>query len=120
MPSYHCRICKRPLSDSTSIKLGMGPVCRGRDSIQPYFDILHAEYVVLDVKYNYILIKDTGHETHKSVTNDVEFVLTSLAENFDIQYRRIFYVNSTGGIDEILHTGKIFHGFKPGHEGVTL
>jgi hypothetical protein len=33
---------------------------------------------------------------------------------------RIFYEDSSGAVDEILHSGRRFRGFKTGHEGVEL
>ena len=120
MPSIHCRICKRPLSDYTSVKIGMGPVCRCRENRQPCFDFLHAVFSVIEVKPNFILIKDTGHMDHKTISNDVEWVLSQLAQEYNLQYRRIFYIDSAGDIDEIIHNGMAFHGFKHGHEGVAI
>lgn len=34
MPSSYCRICHRPLSDPESVRLGIGPVCRGYKNIE--------------------------------------------------------------------------------------
>jgi hypothetical protein len=38
--STHCRICKRLLKNPVSIELGIGPVCRARDSLQEEFDFM--------------------------------------------------------------------------------
>ncbi|GHU66567.1 hypothetical protein FACS189447_07710 [Spirochaetia bacterium] len=117
----HCMICKHPLKDFTSVKIGMGPVCRGRLSMQQeLFEDIHAVYEVLRETNTFIFIKDIGHKTHKSITNDVEFVLESLAADYNIKYRRIFYIDSMNEIDEIIHSEKHFISFKHGHEGVEL
>ncbi|MCL2139786.1 MAG: DUF6011 domain-containing protein [Treponema sp.] len=121
-----CRICKKKLSDITSVKLGIGPVCRGFYGIDgsagnPGLFDNHAEFDFVDETVSFIYIKDTGHNCTKTVTNDVEWVLQKLSENckyFD--KKRIFYMDSDGKIDEILHAGKTFTGFKAGHTGVIL
>jgi len=35
-----CRICKRLLKNPVSVELGIGPVCRARDSLQEEFDFM--------------------------------------------------------------------------------
>ncbi len=120
---YHCAICKKPLSEKTSMMLGMGPVCRAREKLQGELMFNnHAVFRIEDEKENYIFIKDTGnHHNCITVTNDVEWVLSelfSLCEN--AENKRIFYMDSEGSIDEIVHNGKAFISFKAGHAGVTL
>jgi hypothetical protein len=61
-----------------------------------------------------------GHRDHITITNDAEFVLAQLAENYDINRRRVFYMDSLGQIDEIEHHGPHFTGFRPGHKGIEL
>jgi hypothetical protein len=118
----HCCICKKPLSDFTSMKIGMGPVCRGRQKLQGElgFDI-HAVFRIEDEKEDYILIRDCGNSHNcKTVTNDVEWVLKELEALCDIEHKRIFYMDSLGSIDEILHNGKNFVDFRAGHKGIEL
>jgi hypothetical protein len=99
----------------------MGPVCRKREAAQKeLFDDLHAVFSVLKETETFIFIKDTGHKTHKSVTNDVNFVLTQLSAEYGIEKRRIFYVDSMDRTDEIIHRGGHFVGFRGGHQGVEL
>jgi hypothetical protein len=121
MPSYICKICKRPLKDHTSVKLGIGPVCRKRErGQQELFSDLHATCTVLNKETSFICIKDTGHKNRMSVTNDVEYILSDLSRQFNIDNLRIFYVDSDRQIDEIIHKGKNFISFKAGHKGVDL
>jgi hypothetical protein len=109
------------LKDHTSVKLGIGPACRKRErGQQELFSDLHATYVVLNKETSFICIKDTGHKNRMSVTNDVEYVLSDLSRQFNIDHRRIFYVDSDGQIDEIIHKGKNFISFKAGHKGIEL
>jgi hypothetical protein len=81
---------------------------------------IHAVFDVIKETPDFIFIKDVGHRDHMTVTNDVEFVLAKLAEEYDIDRRRIFYMDSLGQIDEIEHHGTHFIGFKPGHKGIEL
>lgn len=121
MPSNRCKICKRLLKNPLSVKLGIGPVCRARESLQKEFDFMHAEFQVLEQERGYILIRDTGHRASRSVTNDAEYVMEQLYLNYGISDKtRIFYEDSEGRIDEMLHSGKVFRNFKAGHEGVEL
>jgi hypothetical protein len=125
MPSHICRICGRPLKDHTSVKLGIGPICRKQKQeqergFQELFQDLHAAYNVVKNTTAFIHIKDIGNTTRMSVTNDVEYVLSELSKQYDINRRRIFYTDLDGQIDEIIHTGKIFIGFKAGTRGVEL
>jgi len=118
-----CRICKRPLSDAESIRIGMGPVCRGHRVNQRglMFDN-HAVFSIVNETKTHVYISDRGHNLNcKSVTNGKEWVLSELSdliENFE--NKRVFYMDSEGRIDEIVHSGKTFVTFKAGHEGVTL
>jgi hypothetical protein len=119
MPSYICRVCKRKLKDITSVKLGIGPICRNRErGQQELFSDLHAVYDVVKDTIAFIHIKDIGHMNHKSVTTDIEYVLSELSKQFGIDHRRIFYTDSDGQIDEIIHNGKNFISIKSGHKGV--
>jgi hypothetical protein len=75
------------------MKIGMGPVCRARISLQG--DLMldgHCVFIIIEETPRYIYIMDTGHREHKTVTNDVEYVLMELSHIFDIQYKRILVV----------------------------
>ena len=83
--SSSCRICGKPLSDLTSVKLGIGPVCRGFYGIDGsggqagLFDN-HADFSVMEETESFVYIIDTGnHSEQKTVTNDAEWVIRQLA-----------------------------------------
>jgi len=122
MPSSFCRICHRHLTDPVSVKMGIGPVCRARDNKQEVLDFMHAKTELLKhERGKYIFIRDIGHVSGRSVTNDAEYIIDQLYLDFGItDETRIFYEDSEGDIDEILHIGKRFRGFKSGHVGIEL
>ena len=66
----------------------------------------------------YIYIIDLGIDT-KSVTNDVENVLSFLSEYNNLGNRRLIYWDSDSRIDEIIHENGVFKRFSPGHKGIT-
>ncbi|MCL2380478.1 MAG: hypothetical protein FWC64_02660 [Treponema sp.] len=69
----------------------------------------------------YIFVNDIGHNQGRSVTNDAEYTIALLYSDYSINdTTRIFYKDSQGRIDEILHCGKKFRGFSPGHKGVAI
>jgi hypothetical protein len=118
----HCCICKRALSNPLSVKLGIGPICRAIDNQQEVFDFMHAKIELLKHECGkYIYVRDIGHITGRSVTNDAEYVVEQLYLEFGItDETRIFYEDSEGQIDELLHIGTRFRAFKTGHEGIDL
>jgi len=122
MPSNVCRICLRPLRDPLSIKMGIGPVCRARDGRQGEFEFMRAQVKLLKHKRGrYIFVRDIGHGSGRSVTNDAEHVIGQLYLEFGIDDdTRIFFEDSMGNVDEILHSGRKFKGFKAGHDGIDL
>jgi hypothetical protein len=99
--------------------LGIGPVCRGRDSKQGELFVFEAKFEVIENTTDYIYIKDVGGN-YRSVTNDAEKVIQKLSADYDLGNRRVFYMDTEGLIDELLHKGPRFTGFKQGHEGVEL
>jgi hypothetical protein len=117
----NCEVCGRTLSNFVSVKLGIGPVCRGKGSIQinlPFEE--HAGYEVMTVNDQFIYLEDTGHNQFKTVTTDAEYVMAGLHEKYGAGGLRIFYKDSYGAIDEILHKNGVFTGFKHGHKGYDL
>ena len=122
MPNSHCRICHKQLSNPFSVKMGIGPVCRAKDNQQEVFNFMHAEIELLKhERGKFIFIRDIGHVTGRSVTNDPQYVVERLYLEYGItDETHIFYEDSAGDIDELLHTGKRFKDFKFGHEGVDL
>jgi hypothetical protein len=118
-----CRICSRLLKNPVSIEAGMGPVCRAKNNtMQGEFDFMKAEWEVLKHESGkYILIRDIGHNSGRTVTNDAEYVINQLFVDEGItEETRVFYEDSEGRIDELLHSGKKHTGYKAGHEGVEL
>jgi hypothetical protein len=103
------------------MSIGIGPVCRGRKFLQGelFMDSeWKACFDVLKETPDFIYIKDIGQ--YRSVTNDAEYVIGKLSEENNLGNRRVFYIDSDGQIDELLHKADRFTGFKPGHEGVEL
>jgi hypothetical protein len=80
----------------------------------------HANFNVIQETPEYIYIKDTGYTTSMSVTNDVEWVIARLDNEYGIEDRWVFYMDSQGNIDEIVHNYGRFTSFKFGHAGVVL
>jgi hypothetical protein len=93
-----------------------------RENQQEVFDFMHAKIELLKHECGkYIYIRDIGHITGRSVTNDAEYVVKQLCLEFGITDKtRIFYEDSEGQIDELLHIGARFYGFKTGHKGIDL
>lgn len=62
-----------------------------------------------------LVIRDVGHATGMSITNDAEAVLAHLVGHGALtEGRRLMYYDSDGNLDEILvHDGR-FAGFRPG------
>jgi hypothetical protein len=118
----YCGVCNRPLSDPVSIKIGIGPVCRAKELKQGVLDFMHAETkLAKHERGRYIFVRDIGHNVGRSVTNDAEYIVGQLYLEFGItDETRIFYEDSDGSIDELLHNGKQFSGFKIGHKDVDL
>jgi hypothetical protein len=80
----------------------------------------HAAFNILKITSEYIFIKDIGYKTRLSVTNDAGWVVGELGRKYGVYGRRIFYQDSLGDIDELLHGGNRFTGFSFGHEGIGL
>jgi hypothetical protein len=102
--------------------LGIGPIYKAaycNDQGELFMDI-HAVFDVIKETQDFIFIKDMGHNSHLTITNDANFVLSKLEAEYGIDRRRVFYMDSDGNIDEIEHRGVHFTGFKPGHKGVEL
>ena len=122
MPNNRCLICRRRLKNRFSVKIGIGPVCRAIDSLQREFDFMNARIKLLKhERGKYVFICDIGHTYVRSITSDAEYVVGMLYDEYEItDETRIFYKDSDGDIDELIHTGNRFTGFKRGHDGVDL
>jgi hypothetical protein len=81
----------------------------------------HAAFTIEKEMPDYIFILDTGPwDQHRTITNDPEWVIETLANDHALGDRRLFYKDSEGQIDELLHAAGRFTGYKAGHEGIHL
>jgi len=80
----------------------------------------YAEFTIEKETPEYIFIKDIGHTHTKTVTNDADNVIKYLKVIYKLGDRRVFYKDSEGQIDELLHTAGKFTGYKAGHAGIEL
>lgn len=72
-----------------------------------------ALYEVVESTPEKVVIRDIGHDRGRpSVTNDAEAVVAELGPK--LGSRRLFYFDSQGDLDELLHVGGVFAGFAPG------
>ena len=83
---------------------------------------MHAKMELLKHEQGiYIFIRDIGHNSGRSITNDAEYIINQLYMEYGItDSTRIIYEDSEGKIDEIVHSGKKFKSFKAGHEGIDM
>jgi hypothetical protein len=114
----NCIRCNRPLRNPASVQNGMGPVCASKDAAKRRLEnqpagILSAQFAVMQVTAECVWIVDTGREC-RSVTNDAEAVVASLAEQYG--ERRIIYRDTDGNWDELKHRGAVFTGFAPARD----
>lgn len=81
-----------------------------------------ASFAVATVEPARIVITDLDESGRKSVTNDVERVVAVLHAYYGLpKARTLYYRDTLGGIDEILHDGEgNFLGFAPGSGRVSL
>jgi len=76
-----------------------------------------ARFVIIPSESDHgkLTIQDVGHLRGKSITNDVEAVVESLTrEGLLLDDRRLFYYDSDGQLDEIIHKDGYFVDFVPG------
>lgn len=71
-------------------------------------------YIEID-RYGILLISDNcNKENTMSITNDAENVIKFLYKNKILKNKRLFYIDSEGRIDELLHKDGKFINFKSG------
>ncbi len=78
-----------------------------------------ANYIIIEddpLKVKSLVIRDVGPwDRHPSVTNDADAVVAELAESGLLPSgRRLFYFDSEGQKDELIHEGGRFIRFAPG------
>lgn len=77
---------------------------------------LKSKFEVQLVGKNFILITDDAvKEQTMSVTNDAENVVEYLTEYHELGNKRIFYEDTDGMVDELVHEKSTFTGFKMGY-----
>jgi len=79
---------------------------------------LKCRFKIIKETNDYMLIKDLYDEFSPTmtVTNDAENVVKHLYDNKMIGIKRLFYIDTNGEIDELVHHNGDFRGFKPGQE----
>jgi hypothetical protein len=84
-----------------------------------------SKFSILEINSSFILIEDEFDGNQMTVTNDAENVTKYLYDfylwhinSFPPDDWKIFYKDTDGNIDTLLHTKGVFNGFKPGHEDV--
>ena len=75
-----------------------------------------ASYEVVESTPTALTIRDVGKwDQHPTVTNDAEAVVGSLLRLGRLKPgMRLFYYDSDGRLDELVHDGAAFTGFAPG------
>lgn len=80
----------------------------------------HPEYSVRMRTSDFLLIEDRATEFEcMSVTNGAEEVVRNLTENGFLAGRRLYYIDTTGRVDELLHENGEFKGFVAGYDSET-
>jgi len=79
----------------------------------------NAEFSVLQITDEYIYIVDDCAKDSKSLTHDVENVLSYLTDMYKLGNKRLFYRDTDGQIDEIVHENGKFIDFAPGFKGIA-
>lgn len=76
--------------------------------------MVRARYIIDKEDEKTVVIADVG-TTQMSVTNDAEAVVRDLHERGALRGRRLFYYDSEGRLDELVHDGRgVFVNFAPG------
>ena len=117
MGSLSCTRGNRPLRNPASVQNGMGPVCAGKASAALRDDLAggvqQARYDIVKSTAEAVWIRDVGHMTNRSVTNDADRVVCELFSEYGLGARRLIYQDSDGNWDELKHDGARFIGFAP-------
>lgn len=107
----HCKVCRRPLSDHLSMKVGMGPICRENAGTQAedLFSIRSDFMVEVEDRIVLVMDLDLGG---RSVTNDATHVVDDLVRRGILSDgMRLIYRDSNGEWSEMLHRGGQFSTF---------
>jgi hypothetical protein len=109
-----CGICHRTLTNPVHIEAGIGPVCASRighsfGKTLPARAEPRATYSMQFVAKDEVLLRDSGQG--RSITNDAERVVADVLAR--APGHRIFYIDTMGACDELVHDGQQFTGFAP-------
>lgn len=109
--SGHCCVCGRTLTNPLHIEAGIGPICSGKGPIRSLAarQEPRATYSLQFVARNEVLLRDSGEG--RSITNDAERVVQDVLAR--APGHRIFYIDTMGNCDELVHDGAQFTGFAP-------
>ena len=80
---------------------------------------MRAKYTLVEANDKYVLIEDCSSDQYPSmsITNDAESVVEDLFEKHLVgQTTRIFYIDTDGRVDELLHAYRRFDGFQFGYD----
>lgn len=72
---------------------------------------MRASYTVLEDSPTLVLIRDDDLGDRPSITNDAEAVVSDVFRRYGD--KRIDYIDSMGGRDQLVHTNGVFTGFAP-------
>jgi hypothetical protein len=77
----------------------------------------HAAFKIVTYNHSLVFIHDLYEHNesvrqHKTITNDAEWVVEALCSLYPLNKRRLFYRDSEGQIDEIVHNGRRFIEFR--------
>lgn len=82
---------------------------------------LKSNFEILNIKDNFILLQDllyNSKDSYTSVTNDAKNVVKFIVEKYNAENKQIFYIDTDGRVDELLHDGSKFIGFRFGYNNI--
>jgi hypothetical protein len=104
-----CKICHKRLTETLSVKLGIGPVCRMNRKMQQSGDDLFNRDERACYDYNIV-----DNARGRTVTNDAARVIADLiADGLDLTTHPVIYRDTGGVWDRLLVEKGLFTGFAP-------
>jgi hypothetical protein len=114
--SSTCRCCGKALTDSLSVELGIGPVCRITAKTKEAKDMngnLFSNRADYDYTVEDGVVCIVDNDNGKSVTNDADAVIEDLvAAGIDLAAHLVIYRDTMGVWDQLLVSGGKFASFK--------
>lgn len=101
-----------PAAKGTKCRCSCGGQNHGRATRDADRTNRHALWDVVAITDEDYTIRDIGHLSGRSITNDAEWVVEQIVPV--LGSRRLFYYDSMGNLDELLVRGGRFAGFAPG------